>query len=358
MNNKENNNNILYWVIAFLILIIVAWASYFIGQNWTVSNTDTVNTKTIADTPMVIEAWNIGLDKDELKECIAENKYVDTINKQMKVGSDNFGITWTPWSVLINNETWEYTVISGAYPKEAFIENIDNLLSEEVSVKDEVQKSDKTFENNTNEDTLILISDKRDINTPIDQILSGLKQIETINLMTTVEYDFSDNGVEEYLKENNINTLPAIIFAKKDIDEWINEFLVNLDETSYSLNIWATFNPFAKLSAKWLKIINTDVLNQIKNSSYIDWNKDAKITWLEYSDLECPYCAKLHNSDVESTLKAKYGDELNIIFNHFPLWFHKKAIPWANILECVWEQGWDEAFYKILKYAFTNEIQE
>jgi hypothetical protein len=43
-------------------------------------------------------------------------------------GSNLFWITWTPWSILINNETLEYWVISWAYPKENFIKIIDKLL--------------------------------------------------------------------------------------------------------------------------------------------------------------------------------------------------------------------------------------
>ena len=313
------------------------------------------------NTPLVVEAWRLWINIDILNKCIAENKYVDKINSQMKVGAETFGITWTPWNVLINNESWEYVVISGAYPKESFIKNIDNLLAvapENIDVETESNTSGKEFKKNTDSNTLILISDSRDSSFPVDQIVTGLQEIETVKNMTVVEYDFSDNGVEEFLNQNNINALPAIIFAKKDVDVNVNNFLVRLNDNAYSLNIWATFNPFQKLSEKWFKLIDKDLLEQIRNNSYIDWNKNAKITWLEYSDLECPFCAKLHNSDVEYTLKAKYGDDLNIIFNHFPLWFHQKALPAANILECVWELGWSETFYKILKYAYKNEIQE
>jgi len=45
---------------------------------------------------MVVEAGKIGLDEDDINECIAENKFVSKINSQMKIGSDNFGITGTP----------------------------------------------------------------------------------------------------------------------------------------------------------------------------------------------------------------------------------------------------------------------
>ena len=358
---QKDNTNILYWVIAVLAFIIVAWAGYLLWQNNNSITPNGSNTSsvTVTDTPLIVESWNIGLDTDDLKECIAENKYVDKINSQMKVWADNFGITWTPWNVLINNETWEYVVISGAYPKEAFIENIDKLLSEDSSheVESDELISENNFKEITDNNSIMIISDKRD-STPVDQILAGLKEIPEIKDMTVTNYDFSDNWASEYLENNNIKLLPAVIFTNWEINEDINKFLTKLNDNAYSLNIGAKFDPFQKLTAKWFKTIDTKIIEDIKNSSYVDWVEGAKITWLEYSDLECPFCSKLHNSDVESTLKAKYGSDLNIIFNHFPLGFHQKAIPWANILECIWEQGWAEAFYKILKYAFTNEIQE
>jgi protein-disulfide isomerase len=51
------------------------------------------------------------------------------------------------------------------------------------------------------------------------------------------------------------------------------------------------------------------------------------VTWLEYSDLECPYCAKLHNAGTPEDLAEKYGNKLNQVFNHFPLQFHNNALP-------------------------------
>lgn len=350
MSKKNDNNNILYWIIAVMALIIVWMVWYTMGQNgWsTTSNSE--------ETPLVTEAGNIGLDKGDLMACIAENKYVEKINGQMKTWQENFGITWTPWNILINNTTGEYVVISWAYPKEAFIENIENLLWNIEVSDDNTEKKD--FKVNTDKGTLVIISDKRDSTSPIEQIKWNLQQIEAIKELNIVNYDFSDNWVSAFLESNSITTLPAVIFAKEKVDTQIDQYIEKKSKNIYSLNIGATFNPFENLSENWFKIVNTELLEQIKKDSYIDWNKDAKVTWLEYSDLECPFCAKLHNSDVEATLKAKYWTDLNIIFNHFPLGFHAKAIPWANILECVWEQGWSEAFYKILKYAFKNEIQE
>ena len=101
MVKKQDNTSMLYIIIAVLALIVVWLIWYFLWQGW---NSSTTNT-TSSDTPLIVEAWNMGIDKEELKQCVASDKYLDRINTQMKIWADNFGITWTPGNVLINNET-------------------------------------------------------------------------------------------------------------------------------------------------------------------------------------------------------------------------------------------------------------
>jgi hypothetical protein len=48
----------------------------------------------------------------------------------MNVGSEVFGITWTPWNVLVNTSTLEYEILSGAYPASYFEDIINRLLAE------------------------------------------------------------------------------------------------------------------------------------------------------------------------------------------------------------------------------------
>jgi protein-disulfide isomerase len=101
--------------------------------------------------------------------------------------------------------------------------------------------------------------------------------------------------------------------------------------------------------------LNKEVLNKIKVNTYLKWNKDAKISWIEYSDLECSYCVKLHNSEVPTKIKETYGDKVNIYFNHFPLDFHQNAMSAARILECLAEQKWAESYYNLIEKWFKDE---
>ncbi|MBT4121092.1 MAG: thioredoxin domain-containing protein [Candidatus Magasanikbacteria bacterium] len=65
--------------------------------------------------------------------------------------------------------------------------------------------------------------------------------------------------------------------------------------------------------------------------------KDAPITIVEFSDFECPYCARFVPT-VEQVL-ANYGDDVRFTFRHFPLSFHQQAQKAAEAFECAKEQG-------------------
>ncbi|MDJ0762424.1 MAG: thioredoxin domain-containing protein [Myxococcota bacterium] len=51
--------------------------------------------------------------------------------------------------------------------------------------------------------------------------------------------------------------------------------------------------------------------------------EDAKVTIVEFSDFQCPYCSKAATAAGE--IKKKYSDKVRFIFRHFPLSFHKQA---------------------------------
>jgi protein-disulfide isomerase len=50
---------------------------------------------------------------------------------------------------------------------------------------------------------------------------------------------------------------------------------------------------------------------------------DAKVTIVEFSDFQCPFCSKAAN--VTTQVKEKYGDKVRFVFRHFPLPFHPNA---------------------------------
>jgi len=64
---------------------------------------------------------------------------------------------------------------------------------------------------------------------------------------------------------------------------------------------------------------------------------DAKITLVEYSDFECPYCARVIPS-IDQLMKD-YEGQIKLVFRHFPLSFHANAKNGAIAAECAAKQG-------------------
>ncbi len=71
---------------------------------------------------------------------------------------------------------------------------------------------------------------------------------------------------------------------------------------------------------------------------HIRGNANAKVTLIEYSDLECPFCKTFHPTMQQ--IMAKYGTQVRWVFRHFPLdSIHSQARPEAIASECAAEQG-------------------
>lgn len=81
-------------------------------------------------------------------------------------------------------------------------------------------------------------------------------------------------------------------------------------------------------------------------------DKDAKVTIVEFSDFQCPFCAK--GADILNQIKKKYGNKVRVAFKNFPLPFHNHAEKAAMAGLCANEQGSD-AFWKMHDEMFANQ---
>lgn len=81
-------------------------------------------------------------------------------------------------------------------------------------------------------------------------------------------------------------------------------------------------------------------------------NPGAPVTIFEFSDFQCPYCARGFTT-VEEIL-AKYPDDVKFVFLHYPLDNHPWAMPAAIAAVCAAEQD-DHAFWALHDSYFRNQ---
>ena len=69
-------------------------------------------------------------------------------------------------------------------------------------------------------------------------------------------------------------------------------------------------------------------------------NENAKVTMIEFSDFECPFCRKFWKETLPQ-IKKEYIDtgKVKFVYRDFPLDFHPGAKPAAEGAECAEDQG-------------------
>jgi protein-disulfide isomerase len=80
--------------------------------------------------------------------------------------------------------------------------------------------------------------------------------------------------------------------------------------------------------------------------------KNAKVSIVEFSDFQCPYCSKVRPT--LDRIEKEYGGQVAIVFKHLPLGMHPKA-PAAHVAaEAAHQQG---KFWEMHDLIFANQRQ-
>lgn len=96
-------------------------------------------------------------------------------------------------------------------------------------------------------------------------------------------------------------------------------------------------------------------LPPVKDNEHIRGNKKASVTLVEYSDTECPFCKKYHETVNQVLAQDKYKDTVRLVYRHYPLrGLHQKAAREAEATECAAELGGNDAFWKYLDQIFAR----
>lgn len=93
-------------------------------------------------------------------------------------------------------------------------------------------------------------------------------------------------------------------------------------------------------------------VKEVSDVDHIRGNKNAKVTLIEYSDFECPFC-KRHNPSIEQALKD-FPQDVRVVYRHYPLTsIHPNAQKAAEASECAAKLGGNDAFWKMHDKIFA-----
>lgn len=91
---------------------------------------------------------------------------------------------------------------------------------------------------------------------------------------------------------------------------------------------------------------------EVADNRAVFGTKGAPITIIEYSDFQCPYCAKGYNTVKE--VMAEYKGKVQVIYKHLPLDFHPLAMPASQYFEAIAMQSASKA-EKFHDMIFENQ---
>lgn len=86
---------------------------------------------------------------------------------------------------------------------------------------------------------------------------------------------------------------------------------------------------------------------------HVRGSRNAEVFIVEYSDTECPFCKRFHETMRQVISEYEAGGKVAWVYRHFPLdSLHKKARSEAVAFECANEQGGNDAFWKYADRLF------
>jgi protein-disulfide isomerase len=90
----------------------------------------------------------------------------------------------------------------------------------------------------------------------------------------------------------------------------------------------------------------------VQVGQYVKGPDDAKVTIVEWSDFQCPFCRR--SRPTLEQIEKEYGDQVRIAFRHLPLSFHSKA-PAAHAAAAA--AGLQGKFWEMHDKIFENQQQ-
>lgn len=138
--------------------------------------------------------------------------------------------------------------------------------------------------------------------------------------------------------------------CQKKNDEQLIEKLTKLEQRIEAVEKRFNAPPQAQAQAEQTQAYDIPV-----GKSYVLGNPDASITLVEFTDYQCPFCQRAHESFIN---KIKEDPELKntvkVVSKQFPLSFHKEANKASKAALAAGEQG-DDCYWKMRESLFANQ---
>jgi protein-disulfide isomerase len=175
----------------------------------------------------------------------------------------------------------------------------------------------------------------------------GLSNDEFLERYISKGVSVSDKEIDAFIQQQNI---PAE-HINPQVREKIKAYL-EMERKKEAVDKWLAEQTKKTPVEVYIKKPRRPSFNIDIGNAPVTGPKDAPVTIVEFSDFQCPFCAK--GAEVLNQIKKKYGRKVRVAFKNFPLPFHNHAEKAAVAGLCAHEQGPD-FFWKMHDEMFANQ---
>ena len=165
------------------------------------------------------------------------------------------------------------------------------------------------------------------------------------NIASSVK--ISDKMISDFAKERKIPEAQLNDQMKGRISKFLE-----MEKKREAIDNWLASKTKTESVEVYLAQPQRPVFNVDSSGAPFMGGANAKVTLVEFSDFQCPFCAK--GADVVHDLKKAYGNKIKIVFKQFPLPFHKDAKLAAQAALCA-EEAKKGAFWTLHDMMFKDQ---
>lgn len=141
--------------------------------------------------------------------------------------------------------------------------------------------------------------------------------------------DIPDQAVTDFYNQNK----SKIPLPFEQVQQRIKEELFAQRASVYRNNLLDRLKGPAKIDI----MLSPPIMDVSIDDDPMKGSKDAKVTLIEFTDYQCPFCGKARPTVKQ--LISDYGDKIHYVLRDFPLSFHPFAKKAAEAADCAGDQG-------------------
>lgn len=177
-----------------------------------------------------------------------------------------------------------------------------------------------------------------------------------MKVLENSDSNYSNQKSESVLiKKSTLNLILIGIITASIFSAFLGGYMLGVQTSQSSEIVISEANPNLQKPVQDSQQFGPQIIRNISlDDDPIRGNPNAAITIIEFSDFQCPFCAKFHQ-DTLPQLEQNYisTGKVNFVYRDFPIQsIHPNAIPAALASECADDQG---NFWEMHDMIFENQ---